>query len=185
VSRQHLIINRNGNVSDLRSTNGTTINANVLPYGVGGELLDNDILVLANVEALQFRNKKPSLPLNVPEHAWAVLIDGQSRNYLYLTGAEYSLTFGNGKISLVPGLSESATLKLRRLHNEAQMFVATKEWQVLATGRSKESDYETYILRAATWVPALDLPLMFAKLSADQKQILAKGPAIQIVLFGE
>src|SRR5262249_23392865 len=57
VSRQHLIINRNGNVSDLRSTNGTTINANVLPYGVGGELLDNDILVLANVEALQFRNK--------------------------------------------------------------------------------------------------------------------------------
>jgi hypothetical protein len=65
------------------------------------------------------------------------------------------------------------------------MFVASKEWHILATGRSKESEYETYILPAAKWTPALDLPLLFAKLSADQKQILARGPAIQIVLFGE
>jgi uncharacterized caspase-like protein len=183
VSRRHLIINRAGHIDDLRTTNGTTINAQALPYGVGGKLADNDILVLGKSQPLQFHSQKPSATFNVPSNAWGMLIDGQSRSYLYLTGAGYSLSLRNGKIALAPGISDTAMLKLRRLNARTEMLISINEWRIIATERNKESDYTQYIMGQGTWTPLLDSPLLFAKLSSDQKKIMVEGPAFQIVLF--
>ena len=69
VSRHHLVIShKEFQAEDLRSTNGTSVNAVRLPYGLGKKLDDGDIIALANKEILQFTAKPPSLP-SVPSSA--------------------------------------------------------------------------------------------------------------------
>jgi tetratricopeptide (TPR) repeat protein len=182
ISRRHLAIGSNLHIDDLRSRNGTTINARLLPYGIGAALSDQDIIVLANVEPLRFWLKKPP-PLRIPENAWAVFIDGESKSSHYLTAQEYSLAIANEKLSFQPGPSDSAMLRLRRGQGNPQMLVTKVDWKLIFTVKETDYEYKTYIAKAGEWEDPLDVPLSFVKLSPDEKKILVEGPGFQIVFF--
>src|SRR5262249_36741312 len=55
VSHMHLIISQRGDVMDLRSVYGTTVNAQWLPYGSFRRLKPGDIMVLSGLELLRYR----------------------------------------------------------------------------------------------------------------------------------
>jgi hypothetical protein len=186
VSRRHLAISRDLHIDDLRSRNGTTINARLLPYGIGAKLADKDIIVLANVEPLQFRITKPSPPPRIPPYAWAVFIDSESKNYRYMTTPtpEYFLTIEDGKLLLLPGSSDLGVLKLRRRDDKAQMLVLSGDWKLVTTVKETDYEYKTYILNSGEWFDLYDVPMNFVKLTADGKNILVEGPAFQMVLLG-
>jgi pSer/pThr/pTyr-binding forkhead associated (FHA) protein/tetratricopeptide (TPR) repeat protein len=183
VSRRHMAITRDLHVDDFRSRNGTTINARLLPYGIGAKLSDKDIIVLGNVEPLQFRTTKPSTKLQIPDHAWAILIDDQSKSYRYLTISEYFLTIEDGKLLLRPGSSESAVLRIRQGQGKPQMFESSSEWKLIFTFKETDYEYKTYIMKNDEWVELYDTPLSFVKLSPDGKDISVQGPTFQIVFF--
>jgi FHA domain len=54
VSRIHLVMDLRRNVVDQRSKNGTTINAEFIPYGRSRTVEDGDIIVLAGVQLYNF-----------------------------------------------------------------------------------------------------------------------------------
>ena len=100
VSRLHLLITRDLLALDVRSRNGTTINAEWLPYGFNTKLQPRDIIVLGGVAPVQFERAQLSgwfgpifghassgslKTIAVPEpNDWAILIDGPSRSFQYL-----------------------------------------------------------------------------------------------------
>jgi tetratricopeptide (TPR) repeat protein len=82
VSRRHLVISQEEfRADDLRSRNGTTVNAQQLPYGLGAKLVDGDIICLANEEVLQFTTQQRTWP-SMPTGTWAIFIDASTRGYL-------------------------------------------------------------------------------------------------------
>ena len=185
VSRRHLAINRDFHIDDLRSRNGTTINARLLPYGIGAKLSDRDIIVLANVEPLQFRLTKPAAPLNVPVDAWAIFIDSSSKSYHHLTRTEYYATIVNKNIILHSGTSDSGVLKVRVGERKPQMFVEGSDWKLITTLKETDYDYKSYVVNSGEWLDLYDVPVSFVKLTPDGKSISVEGPAFQIVLISE
>jgi len=185
ISRRHIVIRRDQVVEDLRSRNGTSINARLLPYGVNAKLSDGDLIVLANIKTLHFRIERPHSFLNIPLKTWAIFIDNQSRSYHYLVDLEYSLVQENGTLALRVGFTELALMKLRWLQDKAKMFEMEDGWKTIFTLKETDYDYKTYILKSNEWVEALDLPLSYVKLSPDGERIVEEGPAFQIVLFHE
>ena len=183
VSRRHVAINRDMHIDDLRSRNGTTLNARLLPYGIGAKLSDKDIIVLANVEPLQFRIIKPSTLPSSLSSAWALFINSGSKDYRYMTSPEYFLSIEDGKLSLQLGSSTSGVLKIRRGQDKAQMLVTGGDWQLVTTVKETDYEYKSYIMNKDVWIDLYDLPLSFVKLTPDGKTILVEGPAFQIVLF--
>jgi len=84
VSRNHLLILRDGQVLDLRSRCGTTVNARPLHFGETGRfLVSGDVIGFANSAAMTFRNVRDHAPFapqeTVRESHWGVLIDGEAR----------------------------------------------------------------------------------------------------------
>lgn len=130
VSRRHLALNREGKVDDLRSRNGTSLNARVLPYGVGAKLNDRDLLVLANVQALQFFVDRPLRLPQVPAAAWALFVDGQTRTYSYLAAPEYDLAIDSGRLLLQTAPSGKSVFKVRKIDGQYQMFLVGGVWRV-------------------------------------------------------
>src|SRR5262249_31725701 len=59
VSRWHLILSRNLHASDMRSLNGTTINARFLRYANEQEVKNGDLIVIAGVSAFRFSTIEP------------------------------------------------------------------------------------------------------------------------------
>jgi tetratricopeptide (TPR) repeat protein len=181
VSRRHLVISHeNFQADDVRSLNGTTVNADQLPYGLGKQLLDGDIISLANKEVLQFRTQQPSL-LSVPQSSWAIFIDGSSKNYAYLTEPIYSLSLTSVGIQIQAGDVGSALIKIRRIGQNAELFDSSNEWSVRVVSKEGDYSYREGYLPTGRWIELHDLPACLAKLSPDRKHILQKGPAFQIV----
>jgi tetratricopeptide (TPR) repeat protein len=183
VSRRHLAISRDMRIDDMRSRNGTTLNARVLPYGIGAKLSDHDVIVLANVVPLQFWLTKPPASFAIPKDAWAVSVEGESKGYRYLTGQEYSWTIEDGKLVFHTGFSNSAVLRLRRVNDTPQMMIVNNQWKVASTIKETDYEYKTYAINAGEWLDHPDGPLRFVKLSPDEKSISEEGPAIQFVLL--
>lgn len=182
ISRRHLALSRDLHVDDLRSRNGTTLNASLLPYGVGAKLSDQDILVLAGIRPLQFLLKKPTHPLSVPSDSWGVLIDDQSKTYHYLNRDESCLIIGGGRISLAPG-STGCAVRLRRGQGKPQMWIGHSDWEAMTTLKETDYEYKSYILSDSQWIDLYEVPISFVKLSADKKSISVDGPKFQVVLF--
>jgi tetratricopeptide (TPR) repeat protein len=182
VSRHHLTLSRDLHAEDLRSRNGTTINAKLLPYGIGAKLSDGDIIVLANVQPLQFRLKKPSSPPEIPKDAWAIFIDGDARTVYYLTAPEYSLGIEKSKVVLQPGSSDVALLRVRKGADKPEMMVTSSDWKMIFTLKETDYEYKTYIAHPGEWSEPLDIPLSFVKPAPDGKNI-EDGPPFQIVFL--
>jgi hypothetical protein len=86
VSRLHLLVTRDWLALDVRSLCGTTINAQMLWYGVSQKLQPGDIIVLGGVAPMQFATRRSASKTSaVPgPNDWAILIDGRSRSFQYL-----------------------------------------------------------------------------------------------------
>jgi hypothetical protein len=84
VSRNHVLIDKSGEVFDLRSSFGTTINAKPLHFGQRGVFLGSgDIIGLANTAAVVFRTIDDTRSREVlgtgVDKGWGLLIDGSNR----------------------------------------------------------------------------------------------------------
>jgi hypothetical protein len=123
VSRWHLMVSRDLQAFDMRSLNGTTINARFLPYGYRQEVKDGDLIAIAGLAPFRFSRIEPyyipSLPRaapksSVPADAWAILIDGPSRMVSPLTESDYFLGRGeDGNLSL-SSKDDRSLLRVRR-----------------------------------------------------------------------
>jgi tetratricopeptide (TPR) repeat protein len=185
VSRRHLVINRDGfQADDVRSRNGTSVNGQTWPYGVGKKLADRDIIALANVEVLQFFTGVPVLPSR-PARAWGILIGGSPRQTVYLTEESYSLKATAGGVLAEPGISDGALASLRVANGKIEMMDLVDEWEAIYVYKESDYDYRTAVLPSGQWFDVTDLPpLQIVKLSADREKIAAKGPSFQIVAIG-
>jgi hypothetical protein len=79
-----LLILRNGQVLDLRSRFGTTVNARPLHFGeIDTFLVSGDVIGFANSAAMTFRSVRDHAPFvpqeTVREWHWGLLIDGEAR----------------------------------------------------------------------------------------------------------
>lgn len=89
VSRRHLEIRREDCLAiDFRSLNGTTINAEFIPYGTSRQLGEGDIIVLAGIAPFRFSTSR--VEKAPPPSGWGMLIDGRSRTVKYLKGVSAS-----------------------------------------------------------------------------------------------
>jgi tetratricopeptide (TPR) repeat protein len=182
VSRRHLLISRKEfQADDLRSVNGTTVNAVQLPYALGKKLADGDLIALANNEVLQFTTQPPPLP-TMPPSTWAIFIDGSTRSYSYLTEPVYSVMLTpEGELRIGSGDTGSAVLKIRRGPQKSELFDASSEWSVVVVSKETDHDYIPRILPRGQWSDLSDFPASLLKLSSDRKKIQQQGPAFQIV----
>jgi tetratricopeptide (TPR) repeat protein len=180
VSRHHLLINREGfQAEDLRSLNGTDINAIPLPFEGSQALVDGDLVALANTEVLQFTTRE-QLPPTPPPAAWAIFINGSTRTYTYLTEKTYSLVLTSRDLRVESGENAAAILSLQAGQNP-QLRYAKGEWSVVFEYKKNDHEYGDSLVPAAKWVLIDNLPARFVKLSADRRQIVEEGPAFQIV----
>ena len=104
ISRIHLLLSRDLSAFDMRSLNGTTVNAQFLEYGSTRKLEDGDIVVLAGIAPLQFSKIgyspfqfwTPSIQTFPASSGWAMLIDGRSRVIKALIKDRYFLSLDKG-----------------------------------------------------------------------------------------
>ena len=184
VSRHHLLINREGfQAIDLRSLNGTDINATPLPFEGSQALVDGDLVAVANTEVLQFTMRE-QLPPTPPPAAWAIFINGSTRTYTYLTEKTYSLVLTSRDLRVEPGENAAAILSLHG-GQIPQLQYANGEWSVIVEYKKNYHEYDADLVPAAKWVLIDNLPptrsFRFLKLSEDRRQIVEEGPAFQIV----
>ncbi len=181
VSRRQLVISHEEfRVDDVRSLNGTTVNAVQLPYGLGAKLSDGDLISLANKEVLQFTVQPPMLP-SIPPSTWAIFIDGSTRSYSYLTEPIYSVGLTPAGLRIEKGDIDSALLKIRHGPQKSELFDAVTDWSVVVVFKENDYNYSQRILPAGQWSTFHDLPASLVKLSADRQNIVEQGPAFQIV----
>jgi tetratricopeptide (TPR) repeat protein len=183
ISRHHLFIYQSKVVEDLRSTNGTTINGVVLPYARTAHLHDGDIIVAAGVHAFQFQDSKPEKTPSPPPRVWGLLVDGATRSFQYLTNTSYSLNFTEERLSLEPRQNPSALFLIRLSKGDIQVFYKEDEWSILVSFVNK-GEYEAFILKSGSWLPAAGIAMEFIQLSSDKKTVVRRGPDFQIVPFG-
>jgi Novel STAND NTPase 1/FHA domain len=102
ISRLHLRIFRDFLALDMRTTNGTSVDAVFLPYDDSRKLNDGSIVVLAGIAPFQFQKIKyaglqfwtpPPRSSTVPSDGdWGVFIDGGSRSIIYLRSSVYFIS---------------------------------------------------------------------------------------------
>lgn len=152
VSRMHLFIGENLSAVDLRTLNGTTVNATFLPYGDSIKLKDGDIIVLAGLAPFQF-TKVDYSPLKLfwmsspndrePPAGWGIVIDGRSKSTHYLSESHRILSL-NEYQSVVLGEEETKHPLLSITYQDGVMSIQDilDEYDLFVT--MKLSDY-TYV----------------------------------------
>jgi hypothetical protein len=121
ISRTHLIVLRNFVAFDVRSTYGTTVNANFLPYAHSKILEEGDIIVVAGIVPLKLQ--KPIYRLLLPEppteappppEAVGMLIDGRAKAINYLrTGESFVSLDERQRLIVQDEKTETALLTIR------------------------------------------------------------------------
>jgi hypothetical protein len=104
---------------DVRTVNGTTVNAEFVPYGHSHYLKTGDIIVFAGVEAVRFSTTEFS-PLSLPSPSigtWGILVDGRAKVYHHLDSHRYFLSLGEGNQILLESIqSEKAFFVAEAVH---------------------------------------------------------------------
>lgn len=147
ISRLHMILQSNESAIDVRSTNGSTVNAVFLPYGERRRLKDGDIVTLAGAVAFIY-NSINYLPLQfwparidefAPQSGWALFIDGNAKAVTFLTKDQHFLSrdvngrfavseSNDGKALLVLGKGSSAgSVSVRDLVDDIPLIIEAKE----------------------------------------------------------
>jgi tetratricopeptide (TPR) repeat protein len=183
VSRKHLFLNSRSMASDLRSMNGTSLNALNLSYEHDDPFKSGAIFVLAGRHALLFGKSEPK-DLRPAGGAWGLCIiagNGPSSNgaYAYLSGDLESLTLRGSSLALETGTSGAALALVRGGAKGTEIKDMDDEWSLLVTVKESDYEYNQYIAKPSEWLQ-VDTPTMFAKLDND-RQVIQKGPAFQIV----
>ncbi len=200
VSRHHLEIAEKGPlIEDYRSLNGSTIDAEWLPYAQPQSLQDGDIITLANTEVLQFTKTKPEPP-NVPSNPWAIFIDGTSKRASYLTETLYSVMVTSSGLTVQKGGDPSAVLKIPRPENNKapEVISADDRWAVCVQGKVGDYKFPQAYLKPDQMNYLFDYPARLVekkkstgseravKKPSGEKQIECEGPSFQIVpLFAQ
>lgn len=153
VSRLHFLIYRNRRALDTRSLNGTTVNAQLLPYGYEMELNDGDLIALAGAALFSFtpvepplfpfaQRREPRFPLP-PTGTWAILIDGASKKIIPLIREEYFLDRQDGKsVTLSTTKDPKSVLRIiRERDNEPAIVVLKQDAIPLATIKFEDRFY--------------------------------------------
>jgi hypothetical protein len=133
VSRVHLLLFRNGLVYDMRSLNGTTVNAAPLGYGRPRPLDSGDIVAVAGVsfgfDRIEYPTVEdprariePPIEDRPPLSGWAFLIDGAAKTVRPLTADRYAILVDERQQRLI--LEEEAAgrrLVVRRQDNDVKL----------------------------------------------------------------
>jgi hypothetical protein len=150
ISRIHLLLSRDLSAFDMRSLNGTTVNARFLEYGFTRKLADGDIIVLAGIAPFQFSEIEysafqfwtPSIPDAIPPSGWGMLIDGRSRSVKYLIKDRYFLSLDKeNRFILTEEKVEGALLKIQRKGSE-NVAIEDLDDGVDLNATMKEGDYD-------------------------------------------
>ncbi|MFC4870301.1 FHA domain-containing protein [Negadavirga shengliensis] len=129
VSRRHVKISRNGIIEDLHSTNGTTINGKDLPYGGASyKIQHQDVIGLAGCEAFQYFEYEPETEKNnIPDGAWAVLVQSNQPAFLY--GEHYSIRQQNGELQLIDQIQfDNDILMNLEFRRNVELFRLNKDY---------------------------------------------------------
>jgi len=146
ISRMHLMIFFPSLMAvDMRSFNGTTVNAEFLPYGSSATLRTGDVIVLGGTAPFRFRRVEygrfqfwtPSLEPQAPPPGWGLLIDGRSRAVTPLERDEYVLAVRGetvvalenegGEAAVAIRLSRNGNLVVQSLSPSRESFIQLKE----------------------------------------------------------
>jgi pSer/pThr/pTyr-binding forkhead associated (FHA) protein len=135
ISRMHLMIFRNLVAVDMRSYNGTTVNAEFLQYGDSVTLRSGDIIVLggtapfrfATIQYARFQFWTPFLEQHAPTPGWGLLIDARSRTVTSLERPEHFLSVRDGAIVPLEDEGTDAVLAIRLTGNGAMTVQCLSE----------------------------------------------------------
>lgn len=160
VSRLHLMVSREDRAGqlylrayDMRSLNGTTVNARFVRYGQERDLFDGDLVTLAGVALfrfstvepsyLPFLQKRPVEPPPIPQGAWAVLVDGASREAIPLIGERYYLAAGpHGALNVSEQGDDRTLLAIgRRTDGQPTLTSRTKSYALLMMMKYEDRTY--------------------------------------------
>ena len=161
VSRLHVFISKavreNGETffraDDMRSLNGTTINARFLRYGDFRELRTGDLVALAGVAAFRFQEKEPSYvpfwePIpphgrEMPQGAWAILIDGVTRSAVPLFNERVFLNANdNGAVKPAESLAELSVVEVEQDQDRGfTLRNRSKQYSLFAMFKYKDRTY--------------------------------------------
>jgi len=132
VSRTHILILKTGEILDLRSRYGTTVNAKPLHLSDTGIFLKSgDVICLANSAVLRFHwpTDIETVSLNrVPRRkgAWGILIDGTARHVAILSGRRLALALNDaGELILSSKVAEHTFALLEQVNGE--MFIVARQ----------------------------------------------------------
>lgn len=149
VSRMHLTIFRNLMAVDMRSYNGTTVNAEFLPYGDSVTLRSGDIVVLGGTAPFRFETIQysrfqfwnPFIERRAAMPGWGLLIDGRSRTVTSLERAEHFLAVRDGAVVPLEDEGRDAVLAIR-VTREGAMAVQSLSDSMGSVVVLKEDDHK-------------------------------------------
>lgn len=154
VSRFHLKIYRNFIAIDARSRNGTTVNAQFLPYGATHKLTEGDIVALAGADVFRFHPYHyETLSMKVPvvtDHpqtqGWGVFIDGSQRKITYLSRSEYYLKKEQKGFSLQTTRGTDSLGVIRWDGEWMSIMDFNDDVPLIFTAKENDYDYRSYKL---------------------------------------
>jgi hypothetical protein len=111
ISRLHVFVSRELVAVDVRSLNGTTVNAEFLKYGDILKLTDGDVMTLAGMAPFKFTTSPKEI--RPQTSAWGMVTDGRSRTANYLAEPEHNLSLGvDGALIVKEGGASGALLSI-------------------------------------------------------------------------
>jgi hypothetical protein len=157
VSRIHLLLDRHRRVMDIRSKNGTAINAEFLPYGRSRTVEDGDIIVLAGAQLYKFSKidwswfpffRSPRPQELASPNSWGLLIDGSGKRVVPLTGERYWLDVKDGKLEVSVTRTNSEILEVRSsTAGELTIIYRGKPNGLFVVIKGNEYQYGSYPLK--------------------------------------
>jgi len=168
ISRMHVLVTRDRNAFDMRSLNGTTVNADFLPYGDERKLQSSDIIALAGMASFQFQWLgypfyqfwQPDITDDPPSTGWLLFVDGLNQKAIPLTEQQYFLSLGNQGQVLLSQEKKSGTL-LRIEADERtyiRVFDENDSSELLFQFKADDYTYPTVKIPAGDWFSAYRIP---------------------------
>jgi conflict system STAND superfamily ATPase/FHA domain-containing protein len=161
ISRMHLLIYGNGGAHDMRSLNGTTVNAKFLRYGDIWHPNDGDIVTLAGLAPFRYRRieygrwqfwEPPMRPVKPPPDAWGMIMDGSARAVTYLSGDVYYLSLDSAGHVVLSDQESDTWLMIIRVGADRMIAIEDRADGVDLVVQMKEGDYQypTYVVPPGT-----------------------------------